>query len=67
MAELTPQQKRRQTLLDKYGSEEALKEHYRQMQIESRKTYKGTGGLHKASKERRQEISRMGNKAKWGH
>lgn len=37
--------KRRQTLIAKFGSEEALKEHYREMQRKSREKYKGTGGF----------------------
>lgn len=54
-------QKRRQTLLNKYGSEQALKQHYRDMQKKSRENYNGTGGLLSMTPERRKEISRMGN------
>lgn len=32
---LTPYEKRRKTLLDKYGGEDGLKEHYRSMQQKS--------------------------------
>lgn len=39
MTKLTRYQKTRQTMLKKYGSEEALKAHYRQMQQKSQVTY----------------------------
>lgn len=56
--------KRRETLLKKFGSEEALKEHYREMQRKSREKYKGTGGfayLKKHNPEKLKEISDKGN------
>lgn len=54
-------QKRRTTLLKTYGSEEGLRQHYRDMQKKSRENYNGTGGLLSMTPERRKEISRMGN------
>ena len=59
--------KRKQTLIAKYGSEEALREHYREMQRKSREKYKGTGGfayLAKNNPDKLKEISVKGNEAK---
>lgn len=58
--------KRKQTLIEKYGSEEAVREHYREMQRKSRETYKGNGGfayLKKHNPEKLKEISDKGNEA----
>ena len=58
--------KRRQTLIAKYGSEEAVREHYREMQRKSREKYRGTGGfayLKKHDLAKLKEISAKGNEA----
>ena len=59
--------KRKQTLIAKFGSEEKLKEHYREMQRKSREKYKGTGGfayLKKHAPDKLKEISVKGNEAR---
>lgn len=56
-------QERHRLLLEKLGSEEAVKEHYRAMQAKSRINYKGNGGFRAQTKKRRQEIARLGGKA----
>ena len=64
MAE-TWQEKRKQKLINKFGSEQAYKEYFREMQKKSRTTYHGTGGTQKLPKERRIEIARNAGNARW--
>lgn len=56
-------QERHRLLLEKLGSEEAVKEHYRAMQAKSRINYKGDGGFRAQTKERLKEIASAGGKA----
>ena len=60
--ELTPKEKRRQTMLEKYGGEAGLAKHYKDMQAMSRKNYSGTGGFAAMSSEKHREISSKGGK-----
>lgn len=55
-------------LLKKYGSEEAIKAHYRELQKLSRVNYSGTGGLAspKLSEEEKFRIRSMGGKTNKG-
>lgn len=58
-------EERKQRLLEKFGSEEALTEHYRELQKKSRETYVkngAQGGFRALSPERLSEISSMGGK-----
>jgi hypothetical protein len=64
MTDLTPQEKREQTLLKRLGSPEAVKEHYRRAQAKSRKNYSGNGGLRSLTLERRKEIAMLGVEAR---
>jgi general stress protein YciG len=54
-----------ETMIKKFGSEEAVKQEMRRRQEASRKTYKGTGGFASLTKEERQEISKKGNATRW--
>ena len=56
---------KRKDLIEKYGSEEAVSEHYRQMQVKSREKYKGTGGFHhlkKTDPEKFKEVTSKGGR-----
>lgn len=60
----------KKNLIDKFGSEEAVSEHYREMQKKSRLNYKGTGGfahLKNHDPEKLKEISRKGGKTPRNH
>lgn len=51
-------------LLKKYGSEEAVSQHYRDMQVKSRENYKGTGGFKGMNPDKVKEISKLGVEAR---
>lgn len=58
---------KREHLIEKFGSEEAVSEHYRAMQLKSRETYVkngSKGGFRGVSKEKRKEISKLGVEAR---
>lgn len=64
--------KRRATMLEKYGGEEGLKEHYREMKRKSMahpNNAKGTAksGYSYMTTEQLQELSRQGNKIRWSN
>lgn len=64
MKDLTPKEKRHRTMLLKHGSEDGIKDYFRELQKKSRENYKGTGGF-KYMKEhdpkRLQRIAKEGN------
>lgn len=54
-------------LIERFGSEEAVRQHYQDMQRKSRRTYKGTGGfraLKQNNPEKLKQIITMGVKAR---
>lgn len=56
-------QKLRESMIKKYGSEEAVKEEYRRRQAKSRETYKGTGGFAYLKKHDPEKLSKISQKA----
>jgi len=62
---MTPSQKRRATLLQRLGSEEAVKQYYRDMQTKSRLTYVengAKGGFRGVTHKKLLEIASAGGK-----
>lgn len=58
-------EKRWQTLIEKHGSEEAVREFFRAAQKKSRENYKGTGGFKGMSEEKAREIRSLGGQNRW--
>lgn len=55
-------QKLRESMIKKYGSEEAVKEEYRRRQAKSRETYKGTGGFAYLAQNDPEKLSQLSKK-----
>ena len=67
MTDLTPQEKRHQTLLSKYGSEEGVKQFYRDTGAKSLPNRIGKpSGFAKLTKEQRSEMGRKGALKRYG-
>ena len=57
--------KREQVLIEKYGSEEALKAKRQEWQAKSREKYSGNGGFRALEKSKLIEIAKLGAKKRW--